>query len=66
MQRVEFHSSKGREKYWCDQTLSPVVEFSRCYATEHFIRAGRLYLLDKYWDANKQLVSKSNAFIDWA
>jgi hypothetical protein len=66
MQRVEYRPIKGREEYSCDPTFAPVVEFSRCYATARFIRAGRLYRVDKYWDKNKQLVSKSNAFIDWA
>lgn len=66
MHRVEFLPISGREEYSCDPTFAPVIEFSRCYETDRFIRAGRLYRVDKYWDENKQLVSKPQAFIDWA
>lgn len=66
MHRVEFLPIRGREEYSCDPTFAPVIEFSRCYETDRFIRAGRLYRVDKYWDENKQLVSKPQAFIDWA
>lgn len=66
MRHVEFRPIRGREVYSCDPTFAPIVEFSRCYVTDRFIRAGRLYRVDKYWDENKQLVSKPDAFIDWA
>ena len=65
MRHVEFRPIKGRGEFSCDPTFAPVIEFSRCYATDRFIRAGRLYRVDKYWDENKQLVSKPDAFIDW-
>lgn len=63
---IEFKPVGARDEFSCDPTFAPVVEFGRCYATERFIRAGRLYRVDDYWDGNKKLVSKSEAFTDWA
>jgi len=63
---INFTQVRGREVFSCDPTFAPVVEFSRCYVTDCFIRAGRLYRVDKYWDENEQLVSKPDAFIEWA
>lgn len=64
--KIAFKPVGARHEFSCDPTFAPVIEFSRCYATDRFIRAGRLYRVDKYWDENKQLVSKPDAFIDWA
>ena len=63
---IIFKPLGSRDEFYCDQTFAPVIEFGRCYVTDRFIRAGRLYRVDKYWDENKQLVSKPDAFIDWA
>jgi len=63
---IEFQPIKGRAEFACDPTFAPVIEFSRCYVTDRFIRAGRLYRSDKFWDDNRQLVEKSPAFIEWA
>ena len=64
--QIEFLPIKGREAFSCDPTFAPVVEFGRCYVTDRYIRAGRLYRVDKYWDDNRQLIDKPIAFIDWA
>lgn len=63
---IAFKPVGARDEFYCDPTFEPVIQFSRCYVTARFIRAGRLYRVDKYWDENKQLVSKPDAFIDWA
>jgi hypothetical protein len=64
--QIEFRPIQGRKVFSCDQVSNPVVEFGRCYFTDRYIRAGRLYRIDKYWDTQRQLVSKPAAFIDWA
>ncbi len=43
-----------------------IIEYDRMVGFKTFIRAGRLYRVDKFWDANNQLVSKSPQFVDWA
>jgi hypothetical protein len=63
---IRFSPIKGRDVFSCDPTLESVVEFSRCYATDRFIRAGRLFRNDKYWDDRRVLVSKPDAFIEWS
>src|SRR4051812_44076624 len=40
---IKFKPVGARGEFYCDPTFAPVVEFSRCYATNRFIRAGRLY-----------------------
>jgi hypothetical protein len=64
---IEFHPIRGREEFSCDPTLAPVIEFSRFpfVVAGRFIRAGRLYRIDKYWSEDGKLVSKPDAFIEW-
>lgn len=64
--RIDFAPIRGRNDFTYDINKAPVIEFDRCYVTDRFIRVGRLYRVDKYWDENKQLVSKPDAFIEWA
>lgn len=64
--QIEFESIGARDEYFCDPTYTPVIEFGRCFVTDLFIRAGRLYRVDQYWNANGQLISKPDAFIEWA
>lgn len=66
MSQILFTPIRGRSDFTYDVNKVPVIEFDRCYATSRFIRAGRLYRVDKYWDENRQLVSKPPEFIDWA
>jgi hypothetical protein len=66
LHNIEFRPLRGRDVFSCDPMFAPVIEFGRCYVAERFIRAGRLYRIDKYWDQNKQLESKPDTFIDWA
>ncbi len=63
---LRFPAVKNTNIYVCDTYDSLAVEFSRCYVTERFIRAGRLYRVDKYWDKNNNLATKPADFIDWA
>jgi hypothetical protein len=63
---LKFSPVGARNEFSCDPLFTSVVEFGRCYVTEQFIRAARMYRVDKYWDENKQLVSKPDAFIEWA
>ncbi len=63
---IEFTPIKGRNVFAHDVFSDPVVEFDRCYATDRFIRAGRLYRVDKYWSYDGKQVSKSPDFVDWA
>lgn len=50
LSQIEFRQVKGRDVFSCDLTFAPVVEFGRCYVTDLYIRAGRLYWVDEYWD----------------
>jgi hypothetical protein len=65
---ILFRPIKGRQEFSCDINTQPVVEFSRfpSASTDRFIRAGRLYRIDKYWGDDGKLVSKPPEFIDWA
>ncbi|HWA19552.1 MAG TPA: hypothetical protein VG757_11220 [Devosia sp.] len=57
---------KGRNEFSYDSFSDPIIEFSRCYANDHFIRAGRLYRTDRYWNRAGERISKSPEFIEWA
>lgn len=53
--------------YWSiDALRSPVVEFQRCFYDGHRLRRGRAYFVEQYYDANKQLTQKPEAFRVWA
>ena len=62
---ISFRPIKGRDEYSCDVTIQPVVEFDRFFGNSRFIRAGRLYRIDKYPGDDGKLVSKPDAFIEW-
>lgn len=57
---------EGRGNFASDSIFMPIVEFDRCYVSEHLIRPGRLYFLPQYYDDSRQLVAKSDAFVRWA
>ena len=63
---IRFHPIKGRAEFSCDPTFAPVIEFSRSYVTSRFIRAGRLYRTDAYWNDNNERQKKPQEFISWA
>lgn len=63
---IKFTPIKGRNVFGHDVFSDPVVEFDRCYINDRFIRAGRLYRIQKYWSHDGKQVSKSSEFIDWA
>lgn len=63
---IEFTPIRVRDVFSCDPIFEPVVEFGRCYATERFIRPGRLYKVNKYWNESRNLVRKSRAFVSWS
>jgi hypothetical protein len=53
--------------YWTvDPLLSPVIEFQRCFFDGSQIRRGRAYLNETFYDSNRTLVRKSEAFLYWA
>lgn len=53
--------------YWSiDALRSPVIEFQRCFYDGHRLRRGRAYFVEEYYDANKHLVQKPEAFRIWA
>ena len=63
---IRFQPIKGRADFSCDPTFAPVVAFSRCYVTNRFIRAGRLYRTDAYWNDDDERQKKPSEFIAWA
>lgn len=66
LRHLRFLVVKNADIYVCDTYDSLAVEFSRCYVADRFIRAGRLYHVDKYWDRYNNLTHKPTEFIDWA
>lgn len=70
--RADFHNIRfyptgyRDDDFACDVTFQPIVEFSRSFAPKGFIRAGRFYRQDKFWNEDRELVSKSPEFILWA
>jgi hypothetical protein len=63
--KIVFTPVRGRDVFSCDAHTQPVIEFSRCYITDRFIRAGRLYRVDKYWGCDGTLATKSPEFVEW-
>ena len=64
---IHFHPTGYRpDDYSCDTLRQPVVEFDRPLYFRKFIRAGRMYRNDNYWNECDELVSKSPDFIAWA
>lgn len=66
LQQVEFKPVQGRNVFSCSTSYAPVIEFSRCYVASRFIRAGRLYRIDRYWNDSQQQEAKPKEFIEWA
>lgn len=54
------------DDFACNVMFQPIIEFDRTFAPKRFIRAGRFYRQDKYWNEDRELVSKSPEFILWA
>lgn len=54
------------DDFACNVSDQPVVEFDRFFFFDRFRRAGRLYRIDQYWNPDRELVSKSVDFIEWA
>ena len=53
--------------YWSiDALRSPVIEFQRCFFDGKSLRRGRAYFVDKYYDSNRVLAQKPEAFSKWA
>ena len=63
---LQFTPVRGRNVFSCSVTIEPIIEFSRCYVSDDFIRSGRLYRVDQYWDQYGNIASKSDAFTAWA
>ena len=63
---IRFHSTGYRNQFGCNVTYQPIVEFDRFLMFKTFLRAGRMYRVDKYWNEQRELVSKSPEFIAWA
>ncbi len=62
---IRFRPIKGCDEFSCSVTSQLVIEFDRFFGNSRFIRAGRLYRIDKYWGDDGKLVSKPDAFIEW-
>ena len=56
----------GKLTYIVDTRRSPVMEFTRCFRGETFIRRGRLYYSPTYYDDEGQSQRKSEDFTRWA
>jgi len=54
------------DDFACNVTYEPVVEFDRFFLFKNFLRAGRFYRVDEYWNEENELTSKPPEFIEWA
>jgi hypothetical protein len=64
---IHFHPTHSPDNdFACKVLDQQIVEYDRMVGFKHFIRAGRMYRVDKFWNANHQIVSKSPEFIEWA
>lgn len=55
------------QNYWgIDSLRSPVIEFNRCYFDGVYLRRGRIYLNDKFYGVDDELVEKPAPFRAWA
>lgn len=55
-----------KRTYFIDTLRSPVVEFSRCYQSDAFLRAGRFYFHSKFRGPGNIWIDKSPQFVAWA
>jgi hypothetical protein len=65
MESVRFEKISS-SRYDVDVDASPVIEFSRCFATAEVLGHGRLFLVSSYYDDNGKLHRKCNEFLKWA
>jgi hypothetical protein len=64
---IRFHPTGFRpDDFACDTLREPIIEFDRPLYFKQFIRAGRMYRNDKFYDSHDNLVGKSPEFIEWA
>ncbi|GLH75101.1 hypothetical protein SSBR45G_00090 [Bradyrhizobium sp. SSBR45G] len=49
-----------------DVIRSPVIEFSRCFMGDQFIRDGRFYVVNSYFDRDGRVARKDEGFLTWA
>ena len=64
---LRFHPTGYRDDdFACNVMFQPIVEFDRFLSFKRIIRAGRFYRQDKYWNEDRELVSKSPEFTLWA
>jgi hypothetical protein len=63
---LTFNKIRNRDVYSCNESVELVVEFSRCYVGDKFIRAGRFFRVDRFWNADDKLECKSKEFTTWA
>ncbi|WP_395647390.1 hypothetical protein [Terricaulis sp.] len=65
-QEVGARRTPGKLSYIVDTRRSPVIEFTRCFRGDTFIRRGRLYYSPTYYDEDGQSQRKSEDFVRWA
>lgn len=55
------------QNYWMvDDSISPVIEFDRCYFDEKILRRGRIYFQTGFYDMKEKWKERSEEFIKWA
>lgn len=65
-QEIAARRTPGKLSYIVDTRRSPVIEFTRCFRGENFIRRGRLYFSPTYYDNDGQPQRKNEDFVAWA
>lgn len=65
LHEVKFYFLPNQNCWYVDSLRSPVIQYSRCYATDSLIRRGRLYFQPGYYEES-DWVEKDHAFVAWA
>lgn len=65
VKNIQYRKIEGRNIYSIDTVRSPVMEYSRCYVNDKFVRRGRLYFLKTYYNDQDVLVNKAPDFLSW-
>src|SRR5262245_31553510 len=52
--------------FFIDSNVSPVLEFSRCYCADNFIRRGRFWVSTGRLDGNGKRMRPDREFLRWA
>lgn len=66
MKDIKLHRLKNTQMESANIISNPIIEYDRCYVGDKFIRRGRLYFVEKYFDEFGVLIRKPDSYVQWA